>query len=108
MAQAGTNCAVHLNVGDVFVAPYNSRVTAAAAALGTAGTTATSIAVNHNGVASGLAPTVAANATVGALLTAPFTAPLLTLTAGDSVTLTATYGTSAVGGSVTLGVDRAV
>lgn len=106
MAQAGTDSVLHINVGDVVVVPYAAVVVAAAGAVGTEGTTATTLDVDKNGAASGVAVSVGASTQASGVTSGSYDAPLATLAAGDVLTVVATYGTGAAGGSVTLNVQR--
>lgn len=102
MAQAGTDIIVVLAPGEALVSPMDMVLLGGAASLGTTGTTASTITVDHNGAAT--------------LLTFSLTAAGssteenvdVNLVAGDSVTVAATYGTGAAGASVSLWLQRSL
>ncbi len=103
MAQAGTDILIVLTPGETLVAPMDMTLLGAAASLGTAGTTLSTLTVNHNGVATSFAPTVAASAASGSEVTGS-----LAIVAGDTLTVSAVYGTTAAGGAVSLWLQRNV
>lgn len=102
MAQVGTDIFETVNVGTPFVVPVACTILSAAPVLGTAGSTTTTLTLNKNGTSTGTAPTLTATNTSAAA-----TASSIACAAGDVLTVTAAYGTSAAGGALCLWLQRA-
>lgn len=104
MAQAGTDAFVVLTSATQFVAPCPLTLRSAQASLGTAGSTVSTVTVNKNGAATGLAPTVAGDSSS---LSGAAASGSIDLVAGDRLTAAVALGTAAANASVTLWVKRA-
>lgn len=102
MPIAGTDDILIITPIQPLAIPCPMTLLFSAVALGTAGTTATTVTVNRNGVATSLTFTVAAGATTAASGSAT-----ISCNPGDVLTLNAVLGTGALNPSATLWLERA-
>lgn len=102
MAQIGTDTVETLSTAQIFVAPCALTIVGAAAALGTQGSTTSTLTVRKNGGNTSLTPTVGVSVTAGAAVAAN-----ISLAAGDWVDFTSALGTSAASPFLTLQFQRA-
>lgn len=108
MAQAGTDVLLTLEVSQTFVAPVDLTIVALPnAGVQTAGSTASTLTLNHNGTSTSFTWSVAASALTTSTFATQGVLPI-SVVAGDNLTATAAYGTSAALGFITVWLQRAV